>query len=89
MEINSINAHLTNSDHEKAQRFDIRASDLEIISAGGAFIVLSRGERAVQVFSALRPLLGEITLTPVAIEDAPPPRKVVPVTTGVRSAGGS
>jgi hypothetical protein len=55
MEINSLNAFLTSTDVEKARRWDAHASELEIISAGGALVVLARGESAVDVFNALRP----------------------------------
>ncbi len=86
MQLNSINANLTNDAMERAQRWDAGASDLEIISAGNAVVVLARGDVAVDVFSALHPLVrGAAPASPATQE--PPPQKTVKVTTGLRSAG--
>jgi hypothetical protein len=66
----------------------MQTSELEIISAGGALVVLARGDSAEKVLEYLRPL-GEIAPAPVAPVHEPPPRKTVKMTTGLRSAGGA
>ena len=44
--------------------------ELQLVMGGGALVVLARGESAEKVMTALRPLLGEIAIAPVSIEDS-------------------
>ena len=87
MELNSMNAHLTSDAMERVSRWDRHEGpELQLITAGTSVIVLARGERAVDVFNALHPLLGDVQPAPVAVEDKPLPRPTVEVVTGPRSA---
>ena len=59
MQINSVNAYLTNDAMERTQMWDAGSGpDLQLITAGTSLIVLARGDAAVKVFSALHPLFA-------------------------------
>ena len=79
---------LTTDTLERVALWDRREGpELQLVIGGTSLVVLSRGEAAEKVIAALRPILGEIAVTPVAIEEPPPPPRVVPVATGLHSAG--
>lgn len=86
MQINSVNANLTNDAMGRAQLWDAGCGpDLQMISAGNGVIVLARGDAVVDVFSALHPLVREAPPEP-AKQETPPQQKPVKVQTGLRSA---
>ena len=81
MELHSMDAHLTSDAMERVSRRDRHEGhQLQLVIGGGALVVLARGESAEAVLTALRSLLREVELKPVAIEE-PPQQKTVEVVT--------